>query len=157
MYELDDLDRKIVNLMQRDGRISGSDAAKIVDTSEATFRRRLERLLEEGVIRIVAVPDPIKVGVGNIAVLMIHADPYKVSEVCDKLAVMKEIRFVGHMSGVYNVIAEAWFHSTEEMAEFLQAKLTQVSGIQKVDVSQALEMVKYAYDWGVGEVFPSVE
>jgi Lrp/AsnC family transcriptional regulator for asnA, asnC and gidA len=61
---------------------------------------------------------------------------------------MPEIRFAGITLGTYDLVAEAWFRSNEELLAFLTDKLSAIPGIQRTESLQVLKMIKYAYDWG---------
>jgi len=65
-YHLDAVDRQIISLLQQDGRTSNVEVASQVGVSEATVRKRLDRLLDEGVVRITAVPNATKVGFSTV-------------------------------------------------------------------------------------------
>ena len=56
---IDELDSKIIEKLQKDGRVSNTDLAKSLKVSEATIRGRIKRLTDEGIIQIVAVSNPV--------------------------------------------------------------------------------------------------
>ena len=60
---------------------------------------------------------------------------------------MPEIRFAGVTLGSYDVVAEAWFHSNDELLAFLHERLSKIAGIQRIESLQVAKMVKYTYDW----------
>ena len=66
---MDDLDRKIIAILQSNGRASNAQIARNVGVSEGTVRRRVRRLIEEAVIRVVAIPDLEKLGYGTVALI----------------------------------------------------------------------------------------
>jgi len=145
---LDKLDYAIIAVLQDDGSISLRELASRCQSSEATVRRRLKRLREADIMRIVAVADPFKVGYPVIAIINMKIDQRLMRDVKAKLAGMKELRFVGVTVGGYDMVAEAWFRSANEMLAFTTETLAQVPGIVRTEPLQILEMVTYAYDWG---------
>jgi Lrp/AsnC family transcriptional regulator for asnA, asnC and gidA len=146
--KLDKLDQAIIRALQDDGSLSLRKLAVRCQSSEATVRRRVSRLLEADVIRIVAVADPFKLGYPIIAIINMKIEQRQMREVKAALADMKELRFVGVTVGGYDMVAEAWFQSTGEMLTFTTETLAQVPGILRAEPLQILEMVTYAYDWG---------
>lgn len=148
MLSLDDLDQRIIGVLQEDARQTNSEVAAQVGSSEPTVRRRVERLLQHGVVRIVAVAPPLALGYHVVAILGIQIDHKHLDEIERALLAMPEIRFAGVTLGSYDVVAEAWFHSNEELLAFLHERLSKIAGIQRVESLQVAKMVKYTYDWG---------
>ena len=82
---MDELDRRIIHILQEDGRASNARIARDVGVSEGTVRRRLKRLIQEGVIRVAAFPDPEALGYTTEALIGIQVDPDKVDAVAGHL------------------------------------------------------------------------
>lgn len=146
--KLDDLDRAIIRQLQEDGTTPYRRLATLCDSSEPTVRRRISRLRKDDVLRVVAVVDPFKQGYAVVAIIHMKIDQREMRSVKAALANMPELRFVGVTVGAFDMVAEAWFQSTEEMLVFTTEKLTEVPGIVRAEPLQILEMVTYAYDWG---------
>jgi Lrp/AsnC family transcriptional regulator, regulator for asnA, asnC and gidA len=146
--KLDKLDQAIIRELQDDGSLSFRQLSARCRSSEATVRRRVTRLRKTDVIRLVAVADPFKLGYPVIAIFTMKIDQRLMRDVKNTLASMKELRFVGVTIGGYDVVAEAWFQSTDEMLNFTTERLAHVQGILRIEPLQILEMVTYAYDWG---------
>ena len=149
---IDELDRRIVGLLQESGRQSNSAIARKLGISEGTVRKRLDWLLKEGVLQISAVLNPLKFDYPIVAVIGIHAEPSKIEDVGRSLQAFSEFRFIGLTTGAYDFVTEAWFHSLDELREFLTRRLHKVEGITSVDVAHVLDMIRYAYDWGTATV-----
>ena len=147
MTTLDDLDRRIVAVLQENARLTNADIAARVGSSEPTVRRRVGRLLKEQVIKIVAVAAPFQLGYQVVAILGIQIDHRHLTQIEAALGAMPEIRFAGVTLGSYDVVAEAWFHSNEELLAFLHGRLSEIDGIQRIESLQVVKMVKYTYDW----------
>jgi Lrp/AsnC family transcriptional regulator for asnA, asnC and gidA len=145
---LDALDRALIEALQTDGTLSFRDLAHRCKSSEATVRRRLRRLRKQDVLRIVAVVDPFKQGYPVVAIINMKVDQPQMRAVKSALAAMRELRFVGVTVGSFDMVAEAWFRSAEEMLSFTSEVLAQIPGILRVEPLQIHEMVTYAYDWG---------
>ena len=147
MANLDELDRRIVAVLQENARLTNAEIAAQVGSSEPTVRRRVERLLREQVIKIVAVAAPFQLGYQVVAILGIQIDHQHLTQIEEALSAMSEIRFAGVTLGGYDVVAEAWFHSNEELLAFLHERLSKIVGIQRIESLQVVKMVKYTYDW----------
>ena len=85
---IDATDRQIIALLQADGRASNVDIARAVGVTEGTVRKRVERLLSEGIIRVVAVPNVDKLGLEVETVIMLKVDLGQATRAGDALAVM---------------------------------------------------------------------
>jgi len=147
MTALDDLDRLIIAELEQDARQTNAAVAAKVGSSEPTVRRRIDRLVEEEVIRIVAVATPFKLGYGVVAILGIQIDHKYMDQIERALSEMQEVRFAGITLGTYDVVVEAWFQSNEELLTFLRERLSKLNGIGRIDSLQVAKMVKYTYDW----------
>lgn len=146
---LDALDHKIIAVLQENARRTNAALAALVGSSEPTVRRRVDRLLASQVIKIVAVAPPFQLGYDIVAILGIQIDHRHLDEISDALLALPEIRFAGVTLGSYDVVVEAWFHSTKELLAFLHERLSKIAGIQRVESLQVAKIIKYAYDWGV--------
>src|SRR5438309_2308239 len=146
--ELDKLDQDILRALQDDATISLRQVAALCRSSEPTVRRRVARLRQRDVMRIVAVVDPFKQGYPIVAIINMKIDQRKIRDVKTALSRMRELRFVGVTVGAYDMVAEAWFKSTTEMLGFTTDTLARVPGILRAEPLQILEMVTYTYDWG---------
>jgi Lrp/AsnC family transcriptional regulator for asnA, asnC and gidA len=147
MSQLDGLDREIITELEENARQTNAEIAAKVGSSEPTVRRRIERLLSEQVIKIVAVATPFKLGYTVVAILGIQIDHKYMDKIESALASMQEVRFAGITLGTYDVVVEAWFQSNEELLTFLRERLSKLDGIGRIDSLQVAKMIKYTYDW----------
>ncbi len=146
---LDSLDHQIIAVLQENARLSNAEVAALVGSSEPTVRRRVDRLLEQQVIKIVAVAPPFPLGYHVVAILGLQIDHSRLTEIQAALLAMPEIRFAGVTLGSYDVVTEVWFHSNADLLAFLHERLSKIPGIQRIESLQVVKMIKYAYDWGV--------
>ena len=147
MSDIDNLDREIIAILQKDGRIPYLEIARQLGTPESTVRRRAERLVKEGVIRIAAVANPFKVGLPIVVLIGVDVELQSLKEVADHLAAIPEVRYVGYSTGAHDLIIEALFPSNETLYLFLTEKLAQVKGIHKTETSIQLHIAKRSYEW----------
>jgi Lrp/AsnC family transcriptional regulator for asnA, asnC and gidA len=146
---LDTLDHKIIAVLQENARLTNAEVAAQVVSSEPTVRRRVDRLLQHQVIKIVAVAPPFSLGYHVVAILGLQIDHSRLTEIQEALLAMPEIRFAGVTLGSYDVVTEAWFHNNADLLSFLHERLSKITGIQRIESLQVVKMIKYAYDWGV--------
>jgi Lrp/AsnC family transcriptional regulator for asnA, asnC and gidA len=148
MTKIDSLDMKFVEILQENARLTNSDLARQVGVSEATVRRRINKLLENEVIQIRAVADPFKLGYAVIVIVGLWVEKTHLREAEKHVCALPEARFVGVTMGSYDLILEAWFRSREELVCFMTETLAAVPGIGRSDSFQVIRLSKYTYDWG---------
>jgi Lrp/AsnC family transcriptional regulator for asnA, asnC and gidA len=154
-YELDPIDCHIIRILQKDGRTSNVEIARQVGISEATVRKRLERLLSGDVISVTAIPDADKVGLSTITFITLGVDLSQIDRICDQLARLPEVRAIYYTSGESDLIAEAWFSSGDELLRFLTHHLASIPGIQRTATSHVLRTVKDSSSWVLPSPAPS--
>jgi len=151
-HPLDEFDRQIIGLLQQDGRLSNVEIARTLGLAEGTVRKRLERLLSDGIIRIVAVAEPALLGLGASVVIGIQTDLGQMNEVAQWLAALPEVHCVNIVTGTYDVMIEAALPSGEHLLSFLIDKVSTVPGVRRTETSHVLQAVKRACDWAIPEV-----
>lgn len=144
---IDHIDRKIVIALQDRGRRSNADVAREVGVTEATVRRRIDRLLSEGVITIAVIPDEPKLGMNHHVLLGFRCNLVEIDPLVQRVGQMPNLRWVGRTVGPYDLMAEAYFPDAEVFHAFYLKELTKVPGINTVDVITVLEQPKKAYNW----------
>lgn len=148
---IDELDRKIIAILQRDGRTPNVEMARMLGVAEGTIRRRVENLIAEGVIKIAAVTDPYKVGIGLVVLINLDVDPGHLDDVGIRLVEMPCVRVVAYSTGVHDIFVEALFPSQEDLLGFLKDELPRIPGIRRTDTSIVLGMLKRTYEWEIPE------
>ena len=150
--KIDKLDKKIIEILQNDGTINYTDLASQLGVSDATARRRKLRLIDEEIIRVVAVANPFKLDFEIIAIIGISVVKNLIKQVEDAFVHMPHVRFVGVTLGRYDLMIEAWFKSGDEFLHFVTGDLSEIEGIQKTESFQIMRLSKYTYDWGKPDV-----
>ncbi len=105
---IDELDRKIIKILQADGRLSNTEVARSLDITETTVRKRIARLLDEQLISIVAVPTPEATGMTLSAIMGVSVELTAIRDVASTIRTYPEVRYVGMSSGRYDLILEAF-------------------------------------------------
>ncbi|MGH3361180.1 MAG: Lrp/AsnC family transcriptional regulator, partial [Nocardioides sp.] len=103
---LDDVSKAIIEQLQQDGRRSYAAIGKVVGLSEAAVRQRVQRLVEGGVMQVVAVTDPLELGFARQAMIGIRVQG-PLEPVADALAALSEVDYVVVTAGSYDLLAEA--------------------------------------------------
>ena len=142
---MDELDSKIIALLQEDGRASNAGIARRVGVSEGTVRRRLKRLVQEEYISVVALLDPGRMGYASEALVGVQVDPDKVDQVADDLARLDEISWVSITTGAFDIFAWATLHSAESLGIFLRTKVGTIPGVRRTETFVNLAVKKRGY------------
>ena len=145
---LDQLDCQMIELLQKDGRISNTEIAKNIGMSEATVRTRLNRLIQEGFIQIVAVSNPIKLGFKIVGNIRIHIEIKKMDRIIKELKKLKPLWFVVQTTGGTGIDTEFVAKSLYELNELIFEKINKIDGVLKTETSLFLNYIKRQYDWG---------
>ena len=142
---MDELDRKIIALLQLDGRASNAKIAREVGVSEGTVRRRLRKLLDEDVVRVVAVPNLEKLGFSTTALIGMQTGPGKSDVVAESLVNLPEAHYVAVTTGAYDVFVWAGLESAESLGQFLRSKIGPIDGVQRTETFVNLSIKKRTY------------
>ncbi|WP_158889173.1 Lrp/AsnC family transcriptional regulator [Amycolatopsis anabasis] len=144
---LDDLSKKIIEQLQEDGRRSYSAIGKAVGLSEAAVRQRVQRLSETGVIQIVAVTDPMQVGLFRQAMIAINVDG-PLEPVADALAEIDEIAYVIICAGRFDLLCEAICADDTRLLELISTRIRTMPGVRRAETLVYLKLRKQSYQWG---------
>jgi Lrp/AsnC family transcriptional regulator for asnA, asnC and gidA len=145
---LDRLDCEIIQILQKDGRLSNKEIGKTTGVSEATVRTRMNRLIQEGVIQIVAVSNPMKLGFGMVGNIRIHADVKQLDAVTETLKQLKPLWHIVHTTGESCIDCEFVARSLEELNDLIYNRIHKIDGILKTEVTLFMKYIKRRYDWG---------
>jgi Lrp/AsnC family transcriptional regulator for asnA, asnC and gidA len=143
---LDDISRAIIEQLQEDGRRSYARIATAVGLSEAAVRQRVQRLLDAGVMQIVAVTDPLQVGFARQAMVGVRTRG-DVRVVADALAGSPEIDYVVVTAGSFDVIVEIVCEDDDHLLETV-ARIRAVDGVESTETFLYLGLLKQTYAWG---------
>lgn len=144
---IDAADKAILSELQTDGRLPYSKLAAVVGMSEAATRQRVHRLIDRGVMQIVAVTDPTKMGFGYQAMVgvKVDGDPQVVAE---RIAEINNADYVVITAGRYDVIVEVFCRDAAQMLEIVGQQLRETNGVTSTEILSYLRLVKQTYDWG---------
>jgi Lrp/AsnC family transcriptional regulator, regulator for asnA, asnC and gidA len=143
---LDGLSKAIIELLQDDGRQSYATIAKSVGLSEAAVRQRVQRLLESGVMQIVAVTDPLSLGFLRQAMIDVKCEG-DLDKVADELAGMDEIDYVVITAGSFDLLAELVCENDDHLLELL-GRIRAIPAVTSTESFVYLKLRKQIYSWG---------
>ena len=130
--ELSELDKRVIEHLQQDGRRPFTQIAAALGVSEAAVRARTNRLVERGILQIVGVADPEKLGFQQ-ALIGVRCEPGKLLEVAEALANMPEVDYVVVTAGRFDVLIEAVAEDNEGLLHFLADRLQRVDGVRDTE------------------------
>ena len=145
---LDAVDCEMIRLLQQDGRIPNTVLAKKIGISEATVRARLNRLIQDEVIQIVAVSNPMKLGFEIVGIIRIHIDIHKMEHITRELQKLDALWFIVHTTGGTGIDAEFVVKDIQELNELIFEKINRIDGVNQTETSLILKYVKRNYHWG---------
>lgn len=144
---LDDVNKRIIEQLQGDGRMSYATLAKVVGLSEAAVRQRVQRLLDGGVMQIVAVTDPLTLGFARQVMigLKVQGD---LRSVASRLAEIREVDYVVICAGAYDLLAELICTDDEHLLSLLNDQIRAIPGVTDTETFVYLKLTKQTYAWG---------
>jgi Lrp/AsnC family transcriptional regulator for asnA, asnC and gidA len=144
---LDDTNKLIIEHLQRDGRMSYATLAKTIGLSEAAVRQRVQRLLEGGLMQIVAVTDPLTLGFARQAMVGVKAVG-DLRAVADELAAIPEVDYVVICAGGYDLLVELVCTDDDHLLDLLNNAIRTVPGVTVTETFMYLKLSKQSYAWG---------
>ena len=145
---LDDVSKAIIEQLQQDGRRSYAAIGKVVGLSEAAVRQRVQRLIESGVMQVVAVTDPLELGFARQAMVGIEVTG-PLDKVADSLAELEEVDYVVVTAGSYDILVEVVCESDDHLLELISGKIRKIPGVVRTETFMYLDLRKQTYSWGV--------
>jgi len=144
---VDDRSLDIIRLLQADGRRPFTSIAKEVGLSEAAVRQRVQRLIDAGVMQIVAVTDPLRVGLNRQAMVGVRTEG-DVRDIAAKLAASAEIDYVVICSGAYDILVEVVARDDEHLLDVINGQIRSIPGVLSTEMFLYLRLEKQTYTWG---------
>ncbi|MEM2816365.1 MAG: Lrp/AsnC family transcriptional regulator [Candidatus Bathyarchaeia archaeon] len=140
---VDKTDLAILKLLQEDASMPFTEIARRLSVSESTVRKRVEKLMREGVIRrFTVIVEPSKIGLKTIAIVGVDVDPSRLLEVSQKLCEIPEVKYVATSTGDHMIMTEIWTRDGRELTRILSEKIGKIEGIKKICPAIILEKLK---------------
>ena len=144
---LDEVSKLIIDQLQEDGRRPYAAIGKAVGLSEAAVRQRVQRLLESGVVQIVAVTDPLQVGFSRQAMIGLRTEG-DLTEIADRLATMPEVDYVVVTAGSFDILVEVVCEDDDDLLNLISTRIRTIQGVVSTETFVYLKLRKQLYNWG---------
>jgi len=144
---LDEVDKAIVRELQHDGRMPYSQLAPLVGLSQAAVRQRVQRLIDGGVVQVVAVTDPLRLGFTVQAMVGVRASG-DLRSLAARLAAVEEIDYVVVTAGSFDLLLEVVCADNDALLELLDREVRSLEGVRGAEVFTYLHLEKQTYSWG---------
>ena len=141
--ELDDIDKRLLELLQLDARASFADLSRKLDVAEATVRFRVKRLMDNGVItRFAALLDPAKVGFGVSGAILLKIDPAYLEAACKQLVSFDETLYLFQSTGEYDVVSVILARDMVHLNDLVK-RTKMILGVKDARVSVTTRFLKF--------------
>lgn len=139
----------MIELLQEDGRLSVAKLSRSLGITEVTVRKKLNRLLSEEVIRVVATVDPFDVGYETPVIIGLKVQRTRIDEVANRLSGLPQVRFIAASTGRVDLIVEVVTRTNQDLAAFLLDELGSIEGILDSETNLIVRIYKQSWDWGI--------
>ncbi len=136
---LDDIDRRIIGQLQVDGRKPYTQMAPAVGLSEAAVRQRVQRLIDAGVMQIVAVTDPKVLGFSRQAMIGVQVEGDALA-VADRVAALSEVEYVVLTAGALDLLVEVVVEDDESLLRLLNDEIRKIPGVRATETYMYLRI-----------------
>lgn len=145
-YEIDELDRGIVKQLSKDGRVSFTEIASNLNVTEKTIRLRYKNLVDQGIIEVVGVVNPIAIGIKSGAIIQLKVTPQCIMKAIDALKEIREIRYITMTTGPYSLLVQIAVPGQDDITNVLQ-RLNEIPFITEMNTIIQLDVYKNTYDY----------
>ncbi len=142
---LDEVDRYLIDALRKDGREPFAQIAERLNVSPGMIRQRYNRLVEQGLLRVVAITNPIQRGLKTMAMIGIRTDGNRMLEVADQISRLPEVVYLVVASGRFDILAEVFCRDHEDLLRFITDKLYGIEGVRESETFMHLRIVKEIY------------
>lgn len=145
--KIDDIDLQIIKILNQDGRTPFSQIAQRLDVSTGMIRQRYHRLVQDGVLQVVAVTNPLLMGFSTMAHIGVKVDVSRLQEIADQIASFEEVIYLVLLTGSYDLHIEVVCRDKAHLLDFLTSKLYSVEGIKDTETFICMRIAKEVYTW----------
>ena len=147
VHGVDEVGKRLIEELQQDGRRSYAALAKTVGLSEAAVRQRVQRMVDSGLMQVVAVTDPLQVGFHRQAMIGLRVEGDLV-RVADELAKIDEVDYVVITAGSFDILLELVCEDDDHLLRVLSERIRQLPGVRDSETFVYLKLAKQTYAWG---------
>ena len=142
---LDEIDQHILDAMRKDGRAAFAQIASKLKVSPGMIRQRYNRLVDMGMLKVVAISNPLQRGFKTMALIGIRTDGNQMLNVADAISKLKEVVYLVVVSGRFDIMAEVICRDHEDLLNFITEKLYAIDGVRESETFMHLKIVKEIY------------
>src|SRR5438270_12290143 len=139
---IDDIDQRIIEALQQDGRRPFTKIAADLGMSEASVRQRVANLINNQVMQIVAITNPIKLGFSLASMIGIRVSGERLMEAAREISTFEEVIYLIICTGSFDLLAEVVCRDNDHLLNFLTEKLYKVQGVQQTETFMYLRVCK---------------
>ena len=140
MHDL--LNTQLISLLEENASQTSEELARQLNVSSSTIRRRTKELIQQGIIHIVAIPDPKSIGLNMIAVIAFQVEHEYLRSVLDALKSREEVKCLYSASGRYDILALMWFSSSEQLYKFMEEDIAKLEGVKSTETFVCMHTAK---------------
>ncbi|VXC61840.1 AsnC family transcriptional regulator [Bacillus sp. 349Y] len=145
-YQIDELDRGIIKMLSRDGRIPFSEIANELEVTEKTIRLRYKNLVQNEIIEVVGVVNPIALGLKAGAIIQLKVGQGMIEKVKTSLSQIREVRYITITSGEYPLLIQINVQNQEDIRDFI-FKMDKIEGVISYNTIIQLENYKNTFEY----------
>jgi DNA-binding Lrp family transcriptional regulator len=142
----DNIDSQLIGELCKNGRAGYTDIARKLGVSQATISRRVSTLLQNNLIKIMAIPNPSKFGPSANAFILLETEHAKADDICTQLSTCPQVYGSMTLSFGFDIMLYVQFKNTELLHEFIKGKISQIGGIATVEILVVAEYLKTTYE-----------
>jgi Lrp/AsnC family transcriptional regulator, regulator for asnA, asnC and gidA len=143
---VDEIDSAIIEQLQLDGRVSYTKLGTAIGLSEAAARQRVQRLIDGGVIQIVAVTNPLSLGYRRMAMIGVRAGG-PIDGIATTLEAFPDIEYLVVTAGSFDIMCEVVVPDDATLLD-LTNRIRAVPGVSTTETFIYLALIKQNYAWG---------
>jgi Lrp/AsnC family transcriptional regulator for asnA, asnC and gidA len=147
LLKLTDLDHHLIRRLNQDARLTSAELARESGMSERTVRHRINRLIENEIIKPVAVVNPIAFGYDLVVDIFCEVEVTAREAVIGAIRNIPEVSYMAFSTGDQDISFQALFKNSDDMHDFITKRLYAISGIRRTRTVLVPKIVKDTYQW----------
>jgi Lrp/AsnC family transcriptional regulator, regulator for asnA, asnC and gidA len=152
---IDDIDRAIIKCLQEDSRRPSAEIARHLGVAERTVRARIDRLVQDNVVKLAAIVDPITVGYGVTADVFLEVELGRIQEVAHHVTTLDEVCYVGLTTGDRDISLQVYAPSVDALYDFVTERLNQIPGVLRSKTFVIPRVMKQLTEWQLPRNLPN--
>ncbi len=143
MAMIDEKDKKILEILKKDSRTPYTEIAEELDVSEATVRKRIGSMKEDGIIERFTIDlDPTNLGYGTVTLLGLDVEPEYFLKAIKNMSDIEEVKWVAKSTGDHMIMAEIWAEDGDHLSNIITKKIGKIDGVRDLCPSIILEKIR---------------